>query len=120
MTEHQVAFGADGAQTDITAGVKALYDAVLSSRDWDSGRLSTQAILAIARLGIACGFMPDEETTRSAMKMAGIDPGPVWDRPLHPDPKRRPIRPAALTRYQAMLDDLSLVSVDVSASPQGD
>jgi hypothetical protein len=101
----QVAYRVDGAQTDITAGVRLLYDAVLSSPDWDSGLLSTREVLVIARLGLACGFVPDEGTTRAAMEMVGIDPGPVWDRPLHPDPQRSPIRPDALTRYQALLAD---------------
>jgi hypothetical protein len=43
------------------------------------------------------------------MDAVGIDPGPVWDRPLHPCPMRLPIRPEARTRFETMVafDDLS-------------
>lgn len=65
---------------------------------------AAQEVLAAIRLGRACGYELDEATTRSVMQMVGIDPGPVWDRPLQHDPKRMPIRPDALTRFGGLLD----------------
>jgi hypothetical protein len=70
----------------------------------DTGMRCPQEVLAAIRLGRACGYELDEDTTRSVMQMVGIDPGPVWDRPLQPDPKRVPIRPDALTRFEGLLD----------------
>jgi hypothetical protein len=60
-------------------------------------------VLQIARGVRDRGLDLDEETTRWMMRMVGIDPGPVWDRPLHPYAKRRPIRPAARIQFEAML-----------------
>jgi hypothetical protein len=104
MSSHQIAVRVDGAETDITGGVKVLYDSMLASDEWYGGLLCTREVLAVARLGRACGFAFDERTTRSAMKMVGIDPGPIWDRPLHAEPRPTPIRPEALTKYEALLD----------------
>jgi hypothetical protein len=72
-------------------------------RSTDSDLRCPQEVLAAVRLGRACGYELDEATTRAVMQMVGIDPGPVWDRPLQPDPKRMPIRPDALTRFEGLL-----------------
>jgi hypothetical protein len=103
VTARQVAYRADGSHTDITADINVLCDSLLHSREWAGGLLPAQAVLAVTRLVRACGFELDEGTTRSAMTMTGIDPGPVWDRPLHPESERRPIRPGARIRFEAML-----------------
>lgn len=72
-------------------------------RSNSSGPQSLESILAIVRRGRASGYELDEESTRSLMRRIGIDAGPVWDRPLRPDPQRMPIRPEALTRLEGLL-----------------
>jgi hypothetical protein len=104
VSARQVTVATDGTEIDITEDLKTLYDAVLPSLDRGRDQQSGRAALALSRLGHACGFVVDEDTTRSAMNLLGIDPGPVWDRPLHPDPRRTPIRPAALARYQSAVN----------------
>lgn len=101
MEARQVTVDADGTEIDITEDLKTLYDALLPALISRRSQLSADTVLAVSRIGHACGYVVDEETTRSAMNLLGIDPGPVWDRPLHPDPRRIPIRPASLARYQS-------------------
>ena len=95
---------ADGSETDITGEVKLLFETLLASKEWRDGTLPADVVLAIGRLGRACGYASDEATVRRAMAILGIDPGPLWDRPLHPEPRRIPIRPDARTRYESLLD----------------
>jgi hypothetical protein len=54
----------DGSETDITEGVQALYDLVLSSMDWGSGFLSFEDALPVAQIGRLMGFGQSEEAER--------------------------------------------------------
>jgi hypothetical protein len=77
--------------------------AVLQSKEWATGLLPPQDVVTITRLARACQFELDDGIIRAAMAMLGIDPGPVWDRPLNAGAERRAIRPAARIRFEAML-----------------
>jgi hypothetical protein len=46
----------DGTETDVTEGVKALYDLVIGSMDWGSGFLTYEDALPVLRVAEACGF----------------------------------------------------------------
>ncbi len=46
----------DGNETDITEGVQALYDLVICSMDWGSGRLSYEDAVPVAQIGRLMGF----------------------------------------------------------------
>jgi hypothetical protein len=45
-----------GEAVDITEGVKALYDIVLSSAEWGSDMMSWEDALDVAKIGEVCGF----------------------------------------------------------------
>ncbi len=92
------------ARTDVSPDLFVQFEAMLTSPEWLEGRLTTDRVLSICRLARDCGFQFDEAATRSAMKMIGIDPGPVWDRPLHSSPAARPIRPVAQIRFESVLN----------------
>jgi hypothetical protein len=61
---HMFARAADGTETDITEGVQALYDLVISSMDWGSGFLSAEDAAPVASLARVCGFEQAEEAER--------------------------------------------------------
>lgn len=46
----------DGAEVDITEGVKCLYDMVIGSMDWGSGFWTVEDALPVAEVARACGF----------------------------------------------------------------
>ncbi len=46
----------DGTQTDVTEGVQALYDLVISSMDWGSGFWSYEDALPVAQIARLAGF----------------------------------------------------------------
>lgn len=54
----------DGTQTDVTEGVQALYDLVLSSLDWGSGFWSYEDALPVAQIARLAGFGRCEEAER--------------------------------------------------------
>jgi hypothetical protein len=54
----------DGTETDITEGVQALYDLVLSSMDFRSGLWSAEDARPVALLARACGFENRDEIER--------------------------------------------------------
>lgn len=54
----------DGSEVDITEGVQALYDLVISSMDWGSGFLNYEDAVPVAELARACGFEKAEEAER--------------------------------------------------------
>jgi hypothetical protein len=54
----------DGTTTDVTEGVKALYDLVTSSMDWGSGFLTIEDAAPVGFIAEVCGFDPDEEIAR--------------------------------------------------------
>ena len=47
---------ADGTETDITEGVEALYDLVISSMDWGSGFLTYDDALPVLTIAETFGF----------------------------------------------------------------
>jgi hypothetical protein len=51
----------DAGDIDITEGVKALYDLVLSSMDWGSGFWTAEDAAPVAVVARACGFGDAEE-----------------------------------------------------------
>lgn len=55
---------ADGTETDITEGVQALYDLVISSMNWGSGFWSYEDALPVAVIGRTLGFERIEEVER--------------------------------------------------------
>lgn len=59
-----LARGADGAETDITEGVQALYDLVIGSTEWGSGFWTAEDARPVALLARACGFGRAEEAER--------------------------------------------------------
>jgi hypothetical protein len=61
---HMFARAADGTETDITEGVQALYDLVISSTNWGSGFLSAEDARPVALLARVCGFEQAEEAER--------------------------------------------------------
>ena len=54
----------DGTETDITEGVQALYDLVISSMDFRSGIWSAEDAQPVALLARACGFENRDEIER--------------------------------------------------------
>jgi hypothetical protein len=54
----------DGAETDVTEGVQALYDLVISSMDWGSGFWSWEDALPVAEIGRLGGFEKIDEVER--------------------------------------------------------
>lgn len=46
----------DGNETDITEGVRALYDLVICSMDWGSGFLSYEDAVPVGKIAEAMGF----------------------------------------------------------------
>lgn len=71
----------------------------------DEGHASAgdREVLARVRRARERGAELDERSLRTALRQLRIDPGPLWDRPLHAEPQRLPIRPAALTRLEGLL-----------------
>lgn len=53
--------GESGEITDITEGVRVMYDAVLGSLDWQSGFLDLEELEALGQVADACGFGQIEE-----------------------------------------------------------
>lgn len=56
--------GLEGGRTDITEGVKALYDLAVSSMDFGSGFWTVEDALPVAELARTCGFDKVEELER--------------------------------------------------------
>ncbi len=54
----------DGAQDDVTEGVRALYDLVLSSMNWGSGFWSYEDALPVAEIARLAGFEQRDEVER--------------------------------------------------------
>jgi len=54
----------DGTETDITEGVQALYDLVISSMDWGSGFWTVEDATPVAKLARVCGFEHADEAER--------------------------------------------------------
>ena len=54
----------DGTQTDVTEGVRALYDLVISSMDWGSGFWSYEDALPVAQIARLAGFDQAGEVER--------------------------------------------------------
>ena len=56
----------DGTQTDVTEGVQALYDLVVSSMDWGSGFWTYEDALPVVNIARLAGFEEAEEAERYA------------------------------------------------------
>lgn len=54
----------DGGETDITEGVRALYDLVISSMNWGSGFLTAEDARPVALLARTCQFEQAAEAER--------------------------------------------------------
>lgn len=63
----------DGTETDITEGVQALYDLVISSMDWRSGFWTGEDALPVAVLGRLLGFELIDEVERYVNARATYD-----------------------------------------------
>lgn len=50
---------------DVTEGVRALYDLVISSMDWGSNFLTAEDAGEVVRVAQACGFLMPEEAARA-------------------------------------------------------
>jgi hypothetical protein len=71
----------DGTETDITEGVQALYDLVISSMDWGSGFWTGEDALPVAVVGRLLGFEQIDEVERYVNDRNGS----WWQKP--PDPQ---------------------------------
>jgi hypothetical protein len=60
------ALGEGQEWTDITEGVRALYDLVINSMDWSSGFLSAEDAEPVAEVARVMGFEQDAEIQRYA------------------------------------------------------
>lgn len=80
----------DGTETDITEGVQAMYDLLLSSMDWGSGFWTYEDALPVAKIGALFGFEQDAEVQRYVAKMQHEHEADAWRRehpgamPRHP------------------------------------
>lgn len=86
----------DGTETDITEGVQALYDLVISSMDWGSGFWSAEDALPVAKVGHLLGFAQIEEVDRYVAARKHEEESQAWQA-LNPVPVRRPGVPYSLT-----------------------
>ena len=89
----------DGHETDITEGVQALYDLVLSSMDWGSGFWTEEDARPVAVIGRLLGFEKIDEVERYVADKAHDAETQVW-RNAHAE--ALPFRPEALFSGVAM------------------
>lgn len=54
----------DGSEVNITEGVMAMYDLVISSMDWGSGFWTFEDALPVVHVAKTCGFAKCEEAER--------------------------------------------------------
>jgi hypothetical protein len=59
-----VAIAPDGATTDVTEHVGAIYDLVIQSMDFGSGFLTAEDAVPLAELGRLCGYGMVEEAEK--------------------------------------------------------
>ena len=59
-----IAHGPDGSEVNITEGVMALYDLVISSMDWGSGFWTAEDAAPVAFVARTCGFPSVGEVDR--------------------------------------------------------
>src|SRR5215469_16621515 len=69
---------ADGTQTDVTEGVQALYDLVISSMDWGSGFWSYEDALPVAKIARLAGFKHSKEAERYVRNMKHHEEASAW------------------------------------------
>ena len=50
--------------TNITEGVKALYDHLISSMDWGSGFLTQEDATEVIKVALTCGFLVPEQAQK--------------------------------------------------------
>ena len=78
----------DGTDTDITEGVQALYDLVISSMNWGSGFWSWEDALPVAQVGHLLGFAEIEEVDRYVADRKHEEERQRWINE-HPEAHRR-------------------------------
>lgn len=54
----------EGSEVNVTAGVQALYDLVISSMDWGSGFWTVEDALPVVEVADVCGFAEAAEARR--------------------------------------------------------
>jgi hypothetical protein len=70
----------DGTQADVTEGVQALYDLVLSSMDWGSGFWSYEDALPVAKIARLAGFEQCDEAERYVREALHTKESDEWRR----------------------------------------
>ncbi len=63
----------DGTETEITEGVQAMYDIVITSMDWGSGLLTVEDAVPIANLAKACEFQTWEEAENYVAEQKAVE-----------------------------------------------
>lgn len=61
----------DGTQIEVTEGVQALYDLVISSMDWGSGFLSYEDAVPVGEIAELGAFEQADEVQRYVMALRG-------------------------------------------------
>jgi hypothetical protein len=68
----------DGTETDITEGVQALYDLVISSMNWGSGFWTGEDALPVAVVGRLLGFEKIDEVERYVNARSDYERAEPW------------------------------------------
>ena len=68
----------DGTRTDVTEGVQALYDLVISSLNWGSGFWSYEDALPVARIARLGGFKRSKEAERYVREALHCEESGAW------------------------------------------
>ena len=84
----------DGTRTDVSEGVQALYDLVLSSMDWGSGFWTWEDALPVGQIGHLAGFEKVAEVDRYVADRKHDQERRKWIRE-HPE-AQRPLNPASI------------------------
>jgi hypothetical protein len=70
----------DGTQTEVTAGVQALYDLVIGSMDFRSGFWSHEDAVPVGEIARLCGFEKAEEIERYVRQSLHEEESHEWRR----------------------------------------
>lgn len=102
--------GESGEITDITEGVRVMYDAVLGSLDWQSGFLDLEELEALGQVADACGFGQIEEVyQRIQAEKASQEARAIADRTYSGRPARTLTaeeREEQHAAYRAIIDEV--------------
>ncbi|MBC7680450.1 MAG: hypothetical protein H7233_15905 [Pseudorhodobacter sp.] len=68
----------DGTETDVTEGVKVLYDHTVTSMDWGSGFLEVEDAAEVITVALTCGFLVPETAQEQFEDYAVTDQRREW------------------------------------------